>query len=108
MSSKQHATSKKLASRSPKIEKNVTTLSGFVCRSCLGNNFFVVGPPPVGNSDLVGFGPILGRRYLEKFRYRAKNRKTQFPGARGPETEKKKYHDVQDGCAHYSHVLSFD
>ena len=77
------------AERVPKSKKNVTTLSKMVFHNCLGNNFFLVGPPPVGNGDLVGFWPILGRGHLEKFRAWAKNRKTQFPGARGPETEQK-------------------
>ena len=56
----------------------------------LGNNFFSVGPPTVGNGDLVVFWPVLGRRHLEKFWDWAKNRKTRFPGARGPKFEKKK------------------
>ena len=48
-----------------------------------GNTFFLVGPPPAGNSDLVGFWPILGLWHLKKFRAQAENTKTQFPGARG-------------------------
>ena len=61
----------------------VTTLSGMVSRNFLGNDFFLVGPPPAGNSNLVVFGPILGLWHLGKFRARAENRKTQFPGASG-------------------------
>ena len=61
-----------------------------VFRNFLGNNFFSVGPPPVGNGDLVVVWPVLGGGHLEKFRDWAKNRKTQFPGARGPEIEEKK------------------
>ena len=51
--------------------------------------FFSVGPPPVGNGDLLRFWKYLGPGHLQKFRARAKNRKTQFAGARGPGTEKK-------------------
>ena len=40
-------------------------------------------PHVVGNNDLLGFWPVLGRGHLEKFRARAENRKTQFPGAKG-------------------------
>ena len=43
---------------------------------------------------MARFGP----RALEKFRARAENRKTQFPGARAPETEEKCHHAVRDGC----------
>ena len=39
-------------------------------------------PHVVGNGDFLGFRPVLGRGYLEKFRARAENRKMQFPGAR--------------------------
>ena len=42
-----------------------------------------------GNGDLVGVWPVLGLGHLEKFRAWAENRKTQYPGARGPEPEKK-------------------
>ena len=61
-----------------------------VFRNFLGNNFFSVRPPPVGNGDLVVFWPVLGHGHLEKFQDWAKNRKTQFPGARGPEIGEKK------------------
>ena len=74
----------------------------------MGTTFFSVGPPPVGNSDLLGFWPVLGLGHLEIFQARAKNRKTQFPGARGPETEKESYHAVRDGCPLLSSSLSFD
>ena len=36
-----------------------------------------------GNGDLLVFRPVLGRGHLEKFRVQARNRKAQFPGARG-------------------------
>ena len=96
----QHATTSKLASstgpflvrraeRVPKSEKNVTTLSVMVFRNFLRNNVFF-GQTPAGNGNLMVFWPVLGRGYLEKFRDWANNRKTQFPGARGPEIEKKK------------------
>ena len=49
----------------------------------------MVGPTAVGNGDLVGFWPILGRRHLDKFQAQAENRKPQFPDARGPETGEK-------------------
>ena len=45
--------------------------------------FFLSDPHVVGNSDLPGVLPVLGRGHLDKFRARAENRKTQFPGARG-------------------------
>ena len=45
--------------------------------------FFRSDPHVVGNGGLVGFWPVLGRRHLEKFRARAENSKTQFPGAGG-------------------------
>ena len=64
-------------------------LSRMVFRNCIGTTFISVGPRLVGNGDLVVFWPILGCGPLEKFRARTKNRKTQFPGARGPETENK-------------------
>ena len=51
----------------------------------------------VGNGDLLGFWPVLGRGHLEKFRAWVKNGKRQFPGARGPEIEKKSYHAIRDG-----------
>ena len=44
----------------------------------------------VAKGDLLGFWPVLGRGHLEKFRAQVKNGKTQFPGARGSEIEKKK------------------
>ena len=59
-------------------------------RNFLGNDFFSGGPPPVGNGVLVGVWPILGLGHLEKFQAQAKNRKTQFLGARGPKIEEKK------------------
>ena len=37
----------------------------------------------VGNSDLPGFGPVLGRGHLEKFTAQTENRKTHFPGGGG-------------------------
>ena len=79
-----------------------------VFRSFLGNNFFLVGPPPVGNGDLAVFSPILGLGHLEKFGARAENRKTQFAGARGPKTGGKSYHAVRDGCPQLSFGLRFD
>ena len=43
----------------------------------------------VGNGDFVVFWPVLDLGHLEKFWARAENRKTQFPGPRGPKTGKK-------------------
>ena len=56
---------------------------GWFSATFSGTTFFSVGPPPVGNGDLVVFWPVLGGGHLGKFRARAENRKTQFPGARG-------------------------
>ena len=72
-----------------------------------GPTFLLVGPPPVGNGGLVVFRPVLGLGHLEKFRARAKNIKTQFPEARGPETEKKSYHAVRDGFMQLFYILRF-
>ena len=44
----------------------------------------------VGNGDLRGFWPVLGRGHLKKLWAWAKNKKMQIPGARGPEIEKTK------------------
>ena len=46
--------------------------------------------------------------HLEKFWDWAKNRKTQFPGARGPKIEKKRYHTIRDGCPQLFYILRFD
>ena len=78
-----------------------------VFRDFLGDSFFLVRPPPAGNSDLVLFWPVLGRGHLEKSWTRAGNIKTQFPGARGPKTERKRYHAVRDGCPQPFYVLRF-
>ena len=89
-------------------KKNVTTLSGMGFRNFLGYRvFFLVGPPPVGNGDLVVFWPVLGRGHLEKFRARAGKRKTQFPVARGPKTELF-YRVVRHGCPQLAYSLRFD
>ena len=60
-------------------------------RNFLVKNFFSVGPPAVGNSDLLGVWPVLGCGHSEKFRAQAENRKTQFPNARDFETGEKSY-----------------
>ena len=55
--------------------------------------FWPSGPPGAGNREIRVFRAILaqdGLWHLEKSRVRAENGKTQFPGARGPETEEKK------------------
>ena len=61
---------------------------GWFSATVSGTTFCVVGPPPVENGDLVGCWPVLGLGHLEKFWAWAKNRKTQFPGARGTFGEK--------------------
>ena len=61
---------------------------GWFSATFWGTTFFSVGPPPVGNGDLVVCWPVLGLGHVEKLRARAENIKTQFPGARAPETEK--------------------
>ena len=67
------------------------------------------GPPPVRNGDSVVFWPVLGLGHLKKFRAQAKkNRKKQFPNARGPETENHSYHAVRDCCPHLSYGLCFN
>ena len=73
--------SEQLGSQNQK--KNVTMLSRMVFRNFLGNNFSPPsGPQVVTKGGLLGFWPVLGRGHSEKFWARAKNRKTQFPGAR--------------------------
>ena len=69
--------------------------------------FFRSDPHVVGSGDFVGFGPVLGLGHLEKFRAWAENRKTNFPGAEGPETEKKSYHAIRDGCPQLFYSLRF-
>ena len=76
-------------------------------RNCVGNNCFLVGPPPVRNGDLVVFWPVLGRGHLDKFQDWANIIKTQLPGARGPEIEKKSYHAMRNGCPQLFYVLRF-
>ena len=98
LASKQQQVSSKLAPRGPfwaseqlgsQNRKNVTTLSRMVFRNFLRNTFFFrSGPQVVAKGDLLGFWPALGRGHFEKFRARVKNRKTQFPGARGTFGEK--------------------
>ena len=43
-------------------KKTVTTLSGMVFRHFLGFFLLLMGPPPAGKGNLVGFWPILGLR----------------------------------------------
>ena len=95
------------ATEVPKSKKMLPHYPGCFSATFSGISFFPVGPPPVGNGDLVVFWPILGCGHLEKFGDWAINRKTQFPGARGPETGKKSYHAIRDGCPQLSYVLRF-
>ena len=55
------------------------------------------------NTDFVG---PFGLWHLQKSRTQAENGKAQFPGARGPETEKK-YHAIRDGCPQLFYILCF-
>ena len=72
--------------------------------------FRPTGPPRAGNRKIWGFWAVLaqdGLRDLEKSRARAEiGKKTRFPGARGPETEKKTgYHTIQDGGPQLFYIL---
>ena len=73
----------------PEVGNNVTT--GWFSATFSGPTFFPVASPLVGNGDLVGFWQYLGPGRLDQFRARAENKKTQFPGARGPETGKSNF-----------------
>ena len=61
---------------------------GWFSETFLGTAFFRSDRHRSGNGDLVVFWHVLGRGHLEKFQARDKNRKTQFPGARGTFGEK--------------------
>ena len=60
---------------------------GWFSATFSGTIFFLADPQVVRNGDLVVCGPVLSRGHLEKFRDWAKNKKTPFPGAGGPEIE---------------------
>ena len=73
--------------RGPKIERKVTTLSGMVVRNFFTFCVFADWIPRGGTSQKNGFlGPRAALGTSEKFR--AGNRKMQFPGARGTFEEK--------------------
>ena len=55
---------------------------GWFSANLSGTTFFSVGPPAVGNGDLLAFWPVLALG-TEKFWARVENTKVQFPGARG-------------------------
>ena len=59
--------------------KFTTLPGGWVSAHFSGRTFLPVRPPPAGDSNLVGFGPILGLWHVEKFRARAENTKRNFP-----------------------------
>ena len=65
--------------------------------------FFLLGPPPAGNSDLVAIWPILATilAHLDEIQAPAENTKTPFPDARGTFVENKRYHAIRDGFAHF-------
>ena len=54
-----------------------------VVRNFLRNNFFFGLAPTSQKQWFSGILARFGLAHLEKFRAQAKNRKTQFPGARG-------------------------
>ena len=73
--------------RGPELKKNHVIRDSFPQLS--GEQlFFRSDPRVVAKVDLLGVWPVLGHGNLEKLRTRAKNRKTQFPGARGTFGEK--------------------
>ena len=78
-----------------------------VFRNFLGNNFFSVGPPLVGNGDLVGFWQNLGLGHLENSGPGPKTEKRNFL-VLGVPKRAKNYHAVRDGCAQFSYRLRFD
>ena len=65
----------------PKLKKNHHSIRDGFPQLFRKQLFF--GSDVIGNGDLLGFWPVLGRGHVEKFKARAKNRKTQFPGGRG-------------------------
>ena len=69
--------------------------------------FFLVEPQPAGNGNLVGVWPILGLWHSEKFRARAQNTKTQFPGTRGSFMGGKCCHAIRDGFPQLSRESLF-
>ena len=92
----------------PKSKKMLPCYPGWFSATFSVTSSFWSDPHVVRNGDLVGFWPVLGRGYLDKFRAWTENRKTQFPGARGPKTEEKRHHAVRDGCPQLSYNLYFD
>ena len=77
----------------PKQKKNLPRYPGWLSATFLHVIFWPTGPSGAGNQEKRVFQAILaqdGLWHLEKSRARAENGKTQFPGARGPEIEKKK------------------
>ena len=75
----------------PRSKKSVATPSGGRLPATFPGNksFFLVGPPPVGNGDLVVLRPVRGLGHVAKFRGQALNRKAHLPEARGPQTKTK-------------------
>ena len=65
----------------PKSKKKLHVIRDGISQLSRQLVFFLVGPPPVGNGDLVVFRPVLGLGHLQKFRAQAENTKMQFPGA---------------------------
>ena len=60
-----------------------------------------------GKAQNTGILGHFGLWHLKKSQARAENGKPQFPGARGPESEKKSYHAIQDGCPQLFYILRF-
>ena len=95
LASNKQASNKQLAPQGPfwsaeqkgsqnREKKKLPRYSGWFSAIFSGTTFFRSDPQVVAKSDLLGFWPVLDRGHLEKFRVRVKNRKTRFPGARGP------------------------
>ena len=69
--------------------KKITTLSRMVFGNLLGDIFFLVGSPPVGNGDLLVLWPALASGTWKWATIGQKTTKSLFPAGGGP--TKKKY-----------------
>ena len=68
--------------------EHVTRLPGMVFRNFLvGKTFFLVGPPPAGDSDLVGVWPALARLQVPETQHGPNPTEAPLPIGGGP-TEK--------------------
>ena len=97
----------------PKQNKKVTTLSGMVVRNFFTLYILADRTPRGGksqNTGIVGhFGlgrPLVLR--LKKSRARAENeKKHNFPALGVPESKKKSYHAIRDGCPQFFSRFTF-